>query len=448
MNCSDRLFLFWWLAATVIAVLIALLAPPFSLPDEGAHFLRSTEISRLHLVNSTGNIGVDIPCNEYLTIAKKYAPIAYFQAVESRHDFESENCKVKSVNSAGMYSPLPYVFSAIGIALAEQTGTKVENRLRIARLFNALASSVICLLALFWVRRWREILSIFALLPMSIWLRSSLSADSMTIAFSIAFLGYILYLIEEEVHIAAKQIYTLSLIAAMLGSMKLVTGVLCLSSILAYDKAQTSRKDKMQLLILPGLFAIASGLFWAKLADPSLVYIGNGANPVAQLSFIIGSPYQYLMVIKFTLWNTLESLLYTATIPGIAAPRQVPLNLGIAFTTILSILLAVLATSTANKLNTIHRTILLAVSCLIILASVTPLYLTYTPPGHSEILGLQGRYFLPAALCFVLAVSFSRPQYFYIKPELRTNIGMGIPAIINMVILWYFSINGNLNYTW
>ncbi|MEN9456146.1 MAG: hypothetical protein RL210_1665 [Pseudomonadota bacterium] len=441
MNAPNRSFVLWWLAATIVACLVAIYTPPFAMPDEGAHFLRATEVSKLHLSNHKGDVGVEIPCADYLVAAKQYAPIAYFQPVDGRSDVNQPSCQVKTVNSAGMYSPLPYLASAIGLSITNSAGWSVENRLKAARLLNALATSVICLLVLLPLHRWRALLSLIALLPMTIWLRSSISADALTITFCVAFLGYTIGLAEQQQAIGRRQILILCSLAMLLGSMKPAYGLLGFSALVLYPGARTSSgKIKWVALLAPGASALFVSIFWARIADPNLIYLGNGANPVEQLAFILRHPLRYVQIIGATLWQELGNLTYNGIIPSLAAARQFSVHFGVANCTLLLLAGLALTASSENPLLPRQRQILVLTALFCLAAMVSPLYLTYTPVGHERILGLQGRYFLPLALCVLFPLAFQRPRIFHLSAELRTFIGAGLPAIISGAALVLFFI--------
>ena len=87
----------WLLGAVFLSLLLGALwstrGPSFSRPDEAAHYLRAVEVAHGKWLNRTGDLGVDIPCKEYFTIAAKHAPMAFYRDVTGRLDFAEPSCR-------------------------------------------------------------------------------------------------------------------------------------------------------------------------------------------------------------------------------------------------------------------------------------------------------------------------------------------------------------------
>lgn len=117
----------------------------FKNPDEGAHYLRAYEIASSHYLNSKGHIGSDISCNEYVTIAKKYAPIAYYQEHAERG---GESCYVKTINSASTYPPTAYIFLASMIKAGHVFDLSIEKTAVLCRVINGLFCFILIYIAI------------------------------------------------------------------------------------------------------------------------------------------------------------------------------------------------------------------------------------------------------------------------------------------------------------
>lgn len=76
---------------------------------------------------------------------------------------------------------------------------------------------------------------------------------------------------------------------------------------------------------------------------------------------------------------------------------------------------------------------MLCVAVVCALVVVVPLYITFTLVGHSEVLGLQGRYFLPVLILCGFAFSFDKIS-FILTPTVRVFLGVIIPTLVASVI--------------
>lgn len=441
-NQPDIQYVYIFLLAACLGIAVAWLTPPFSIPDEGAHYLRSFEVSRGHWVNSRGHVGVPLPCREYLVIAKQYAPVAFYQVDAEKMQPNSEVCMVNSVNTAGAYSPIPYIAGALGIRIAEYLGLNIETRLKLGRSANAILTSIICLLSVLFVRRYRLLLAALVLLPMCIWLRASLSADAMTISISIFYLAYILRLHEKQILITRRVIALLSLLAILLGSMKPVYGLLSFSSLilLKYSSEYRPKLVEMAALAVPGVAAFLAGSIWVIAADPSLVYINNfgGANPTLQLHYILNDPMNFAHTIANTLRNNFTLFVGDALLPTLAITEWIPQQNRLLIASFFCILLLFTMVTTPTSLRVWQRIVLLGLTSLVLIAVLTPSYLTYTLVGFDEILGLQGRYFLPLIFYAIIAGSVSKPLWFFAQDSLRLIIAVIFPLLISTFLVIYY----------
>jgi uncharacterized membrane protein len=415
---------------TLVGVIVSLVTPPFTNPDEGAHYLRSYEVSRGHLVNGKDNVGVPIPCDEYKVVASKYAPIAFYQDVDALPGgADADGCTVRSINSAGVYPPVSYFASALGLRVAEFAGASPEDKLRTARVFNYLVSTGLILMALASIRHYRLLLSALVLMPTTVWQRASLTADSLTLSFSVLFVCMLIKLLEAKRPPGKRQLAWLCVLGVLLGSTKLVYSVLAFSSlILLWNRpARASFLGWLGALLLPGALGIGAALVWLKLPDSSLFYLGNGAQPQQQVLYCLTHPWAFLETLYRTMANPAHSLSFVAG----GFPAEIGATLATAYSVILAALLA-----TSRSLFTLkQRGILLAVALAACGAAVLPMYLTYTPVGHTEILGIQGRYFIPIAIFALAGMGFTRERWFFMSKPLRVTFGLLTPLLMLIYLI-------------
>ena len=215
-----------WLATSIYA---AGRMRPFSLPDESAHYLRAYEVSHLHLLNAVGDVGVMMPCLEYQQVGTANGPIyKYIDVAPMLADVSRTNpCEVTTSNSAGTYSPLLYLFSALGFVVADQIQPDYVVRHHYGRIGNAIGNIVIIFLGLAMLRRLRPLFAAIAFIPMAVWLRSSLSADAITGALCFFYVCLLGHFVESGKSLGIRGLYSLCAVGAMVGATKPLT-VCCL----------------------------------------------------------------------------------------------------------------------------------------------------------------------------------------------------------------------------
>jgi uncharacterized membrane protein len=443
LDQSDRNYIIIFLLAAFLSCIIAWLTPPFSNPDEGAHYLRAFEVSRGHWINTQGNVGTPILCRDYLVIAKQYGRVAFYQDIAEKMQPNATECTVSSVNTAGIYSPIPYLAAAIGMRIGEEQGKTVETRLKMGRMANALATSLICLLSVLAVQQYRLLLTAFALIPACMWLRASLSADALTIATSLCYLAYALRLNEKHTAITFRIIFEFCLLAFVLGSMKPAYGLLSFSSLILLKRSNEGRRNLLNAVILavPGFAAITMSSFWALVPDASLIYINTfgGAAPTLQWQYISHNPLNLGELFFNTFKHNFSRFLTQAFMPVLRLFYWMPAQPRMVISTILSIFMLFIMTTTQTSLRLWQRITLFGVALGTVFATTIPLYLTYTHVGDKEIIGLQGRYFLPPLFYAVVAGCLIKPWQLFANHSTRFNIAVVIPMTISFIVIMHFS---------
>lgn len=80
-----------------------------------------------------------------------------------------------------------------------------------------------------------------------------------------------------------------------------------------------------------------------------------------------------------------------------------------------------------------QKFILLLIGLGMCTETMMAMYVTYTPVGHSEVLGVQGRQFLPVILCLLWPLSFSLSSRFPFAVVVESLFGYIVP----LLFVWY-----------
>ncbi|ANY77718.1 hypothetical protein BB934_05285 [Microvirga ossetica] len=392
----SRVFCVLQILGLVIGIFAAIIIPPFVLPDEPAHFLRAYEISRLHLVNTPERNGVPISCSDYLVIGSKYAPMAYFQDVREQVIQQGGACSVLSLNSANIYSPVPYLAGGLAIALGDGFGLSVEEKLYFARILTCILCASIIGWGLKGSVAQNHVLLFLIFTPLCFFIRSSVSADAITMSLLIAFTGKVIS--SKKAPEVRGDLIALIALGFLLGSCKLIYGAYAAISLILIRKehAWFGNIRSAGLYALPSVAALVGAVMWLPRISP---YIGNNANPAEQLQLLISQPGHLFRVMATTYTEYGIAYLHQFFLPPGGYPIWIPNSVNF----ILILALTVLSLSTPLRLALLNRIFLIVLSASFFVIILVPLYLTYAPVGYKVALGLQGRYYFPA----VLGLSFA-----------------------------------------
>lgn len=375
----------------------------FGNPDEGAHYLRAYEVSQGHLFNVKDNIGSPINCTDYITIAKKYSLIAYYQNLAEKG---GGTCHVNSINSASAYPPTAYLFLATAIKIGDAYGLTIEEKVVFARVFNGFFCLLLICISIYYISP--EKYSMYSLLfsPMLMLILSAISADGVTIALSFSFFA----LLTKEISsgkMGRWGFYLLLLVSALIGSTKIIYCLLCFSYIAVFINRfglSINKNNYMEFLksTIPGITATSVSLLCLAFTDRSMVYLGNGAQPLAQVNFILHNPIAFIKVILGVITNV--DILYQVFSPvHLIQSKKYVLEMIFFVISISWIGVLFIEALIVKPLSKAFNFVIFCVSMVI---TILPLYMTYTPPGYSEVLGVQGRYFIPMLPIFIFITPY------------------------------------------
>ena len=399
MSRLDKLLLGAILLSLLLGALWSTRGPSFSRPDEAAHYLRAVEVAHGKWLNRSVDLGVDIPCKDYFTIAAKHAPMAFYRDVTGRLDFNDSSCRVRSVNTAGVYLPVSYLFLAPAERIGRALDWPIEDRLVLMRFVNFVGTALLLALAAWLVPRWRAPLLLIAFSPGLMLLRASVSADGMTAALALLFIAWVLRLLSKPRPPSVVQWACLFGLGLLLGGCKPVYGLITLCALLLAWRPDAAhvrlRTGGVALLAAAAVVGVSAAVLRA--ADPALLQLAYGADPAAQLAWMQQHPLAFPRAVVSGLgWRTF----YEMWVPygGAVDVRGLTIAWGLSLLLIGSCAIGPAAVPAGGR---VFAAVLLV---LLVLAIALPLYLTYTPPGYANVVGVQGRYLMPLAGLLVFAL--------------------------------------------
>lgn len=398
-----------YLTLLCLGLTVAVRQPPFYIPDEGAHFLRAYEVSRLHIVNARGSVGTNMPCLDYAVVATKYHLIAWAQT-KSTAEQHLPDCTTNTRNTAGAYSFIPYIPAALAMRVAEFLEATVEHRLIASRAASLLVWITLIFVALRGLRSGMMLMGCLVLLPSFFWQLAAVSADGATLAACLIYVLIVLRSLQTAQVLPRSVLTQLLLVATLIGSSKGVYAPLCLFSFALWNQVRTHNTIfKLALLFLPTVACLIVFVFFAGLADPSLVYLGNGANPALQIEHVLRHPLRYMGTVFGSIGDSMNI--------GFISPSYAIPNTGRGFGITVFALLScgTLLMFSSFEANRKIRLLAAAIAFILCVAVCLPLYLTYNPVAQNFILGLQSRYFLPILPMMFIALAFDSTKVDWVR---------------------------------
>jgi uncharacterized membrane protein len=391
-------------------VAIALAMPPGAAPDETRHLSRVWVMSegrfdvpgrrepRATVPKSLSELHRTIQGEDYTrpprrTIAETAALL----------DQPIDAARRGRIANAGTYPPLVYAPHWIGVTLGRWLDASPAGLVYLGRFSGLLAWVALAALAigLAPARRWT--LALLSLTPMAVASAAAVSADAMTNAAALLFTALLARAACGDGAIGRRELAPLFAAALFLALVKPGYWALGLGA-LAIPTARAGGLAR-RLAIAAGVAAAIAGpsLAWLVLAqqnDPAPPI--DGADPAAQLRFVLGDPLGFAAVLLRTLARTAG--VYWTTFVGELGPLVVELPGAFYALWALALGVALVTDGPPAPLSRASRLWLGAASAASIALVFAMAYLGWNPVAAPTIAGVQGRYWAPAIPMLVLAL--------------------------------------------
>jgi uncharacterized membrane protein len=397
------------------------LTPIFWGVDEGTHYARAYQISEGHITaESLGHapgkgFGGRIPKNVADAIGKAGGDIVDPPAsslgtgeVNDKKLYEvignqrpSKETAVFTFSNTAAYSPVAYIPSAIALKIASIAKLNITDSVWLARLFDLLTYIVIIALALRSLASnpYRRVVFVIALLPMSLYQASIISADAVTNALAIAFSALLVKAIFYKQNLSRKELIALIVITLLLPLLKPIY-VLLVPIVLLFKWHSGNQKisDRwVKLLTVAGCFLLFVG--WTFLSKGTAAAAGLSRTDVwtqisisQQAHFVLFHPLGFAKVLAHSI--LLSDNGYLIQIIGWIGFNTVSVP---AFSLVASLCALMIALITSGRMSATKKQIVVIAALLVAgcLAVFGTLYLTYSRVRFPVVEGVQGRYFIP-----------------------------------------------------
>lgn len=440
--------------ASIFGLIFLFITPPFQIPDEINHFYRAYQISEGHLIVEQQNkrIGGYLP-KSLVQITEPFLGLRGNKQVKTNYKTIIEQFKTPLIAedtvfvdfpNTGMYSPISYFPQAVSIIVLRKLNAPPLYIFYGARIFSLFfwILSIFCAIKIIPFYKW--VFALIALLPMSLFINMSLSADVVTNLLSFLLIAYILNLAYSKENISLQNITFTIILALFLALAKLVyVPILLLILLIPKEKFHSKRIYIINLIVL---FVVSLGpvLIWSKILNglylPYSLYnpqyrdsatLSGCADMQTQMLFVLENGKYVCAVFINSMINTFDMYFqgYIGTFGWLDTKLPiwlVYLAYGIIF---------IVASIDGRKVHriTLYHKILIFISLLLVTSLILiSQYLTWDCIGDAIIITIQGKYFIPSFPLLFLLLYNSRLNYSKIAAPL---------VIIFSIISLIFSTN-------
>jgi uncharacterized membrane protein len=399
--------------AAIFGLIMVVIVPPFQTPDEPAHYYRAYDIADFKWIaqKTASGMGDELPQSLYRIAEELTNEIPFHPqqkiTVQKIIDYLSLplNESVKTFvpfNTSALAPPVVYIPQALGMTTGKALHLSPLIFLYLGRLFNLIAWITLVFIAIRITPIGKWLFFLLALLPMSVFLASSLSADPVTNGLSFLLIACILKeaLMDREFPLRPSNLIVISILLALIALTK--QAYFFTPFLFLLIPVKRLKNTKRYLTIFVGLASVffLAGSLWFFAVSKIYVPYQAGVSPGDQLHHILVHPLKYFVMIIQAL---IAQGFYIPSFVGCLGWLDTTLPLGI----YLSYPFFLLASSLYDDPNQSFLTIkqrawLLLISIFGSMMIFTMLYLSWDPVGSELITGVQGRYFFPIAPLFFL----------------------------------------------
>ncbi len=441
LSLNSRCEAVFVILASIFGLVIMFITPPFQVPDELNHFFRAYQIAEGQFLPQKideKHYGGVLPVSLHNTGLKvndlPFHPEAKTTTKQIRNLFKIPlNQEVKRsllFNNTAPYSPVLYIPQAIGILIGRFLDLSPVALLYLGRFLNLILYVFLIAMAIRLAPFSKWVFFMLGLMPMSIFLGASLSADTYTIGLAFVLIAFIMKISFEhhKMDIIQSTILFILIFLTLFGKQGyfLLAGLYFLIPSKKFD----TRKKYLMFAAIYFIFCIFIVILWHS-ATRGVTLQRSGVSPPDQIVFILSHPYGFMETLIKTI--RFKTLFYLSSFIGTLGWMDVILAPGFKITYFVMLLAAGTINTGEGKLTYKNKSLLAAIwggNSLLLLVMI---YLWWNPVGDPSIYGIQGRYFIPLAPLFFLL--------FHSRIKLIKHSEILMP-----VILIAFSL-GSLTYT-
>lgn len=433
-----------------LGILYCIVSPLGRVPDEEFHSRKAMAISQGNFFSHANEKGdatdfLNAKLNEVVTRSAD----SYEEAINRMITPETEDMVELGYTTMALYAPICHLPQAIGMFVTRLFGATIPVQCYAARLANLIVSIVLIYTAIKLMPLKKHLLLFLALLPITLQEISSMAADALTIAMSMFYISYILYLKYDpnKKKIDKKDIVILAISSIIVSLCKIVYLPLCLLLfVLPKEKFETSKKRWFTMCSIFA-FSVLINLVWLMYCSRFLVVFNYGVNTPEQIKYILTHPISYGLIMFRSI-----NIFYEMVIVGLCGESlglfdvQASVLFIIPCILLYAMLFIVKDKEEKIKIKLSTKMIFLFIFVIIVVLIYTSLYVQWTSLKNPMIYGIQPRYFLPIIL--LTAIILDNHKIIYNQPLSKRYIVLFMLFfnLQTITVLFFSYLNGFINY--
>lgn len=384
-------------------ILFAFTEPPFQLPDETPHFLRSVYISEGNF-DRTGELSnLNEPPGTYVNSDMIEKIMSCFYGTYGLKEnvtrffnmhFNIESTKIPIWNSAMLNPAITYIPSALWIKCANLFNLPISMYIYGARIINLLIYIVIITWVLKKYQTSAKIIFLVALFPMTLRQAANLSQDMIINAISFLLFASIIEEYNKNEPLKIKKLIQFFILTVFLGYVKFIYFFIIF---LIWGIPMNRFKNKKYCIfckvLLPILVGIVLIIYSYITLTNGTAYVNDQASPNEQISFILSNIFTYYRIFIDTLTTHITDFIYQSV--GWLGWNSIQIN---PFTCLFIWIASIVIISLDNSmfpLSLKQKIICLLTTICGVGLIITASYVYWSPLGNEIALSTQGRYFIP-----------------------------------------------------
>lgn len=449
---------YFLIVAFVAGMMFIILTPPFQGADEGVHFLTAARIADGHFIAdkySSGALGgrVDNGFTELVNKTLNDPNIAFHPDQKMHLKILKSAVKINVANKSDQfvelktesYPPTTYLPYSMFIYLGLLVGIKPLFILYLARLGGLMCWLLATYVAIRIIPVRKYTFAIISLVPMLVFQASIVTADTMAFALVALAVAQIVKLRLGPTSPTKRQWCLLALTLLLMCISKQLMFFFVPLVFLVEGKRRNYKESRVIMSAIV-LASLPVSFFWPFFVQHTVGVSNNYgiASPSKQFAFIISRPWALIRIFCNTFLTTAGDSIYRSffgTFGWLDTPLPFLLVGLSAFVTFAAFRIKSslnreeLESATTWKLRPLEKAIAVLLIAAYAFVVSFAMYIYSTPLKYSQILGIQGRYYLPAL--FVLIFFFMGPDKLSDEATKRLQLAQSRLLIAATVILFF-----------
>lgn len=443
---------FFLLFSLITGLLYNIFVPPFQVPDEHDHFRRVYHLANGHFMPEKlgKRLGGEIPVSfrEYVhpfrltAMNLKYTLDEEHYAKANSIALNKEKTEFNDFPNTSNYSLLSYLPQTFVVAILKGINSPWWLIYDLGRIFTYLFWVLIMFLLIKAIPIYKWLFTFILLLPASIYINHSFSADVMTNIFSFSFIVLCLKYAFDKKSFTIKRLVFLILLGTGLAFSKVVYSGLVFAFLLIPSSSFKNKTHRLVHFLILLLFTFAFAFLWSGIVKSNMIAyadydpafrdyscISHCADFEAQKNLILSDLTYFPKVIFRSLFK--HPFTYLSGYIGNFGNNDLPLPRPLLYFALLFILFLAITEKGNINFSRKQKLILLIASAVSFILLLLSQHLSWDCVGEGIVDIVQGRYLIPLF-----------PLLFFLlkKNSLTANKTPVLSIFLVLVILQFYSV--------